>query len=47
MKKHILKAEGGDVEFDSEEELLRYFKGEIPELKLISEGHYKAIFTQG
>lgn len=42
--KQILQVENGSVEFENQEELERYLKGESPKLELISDGVYKAIF---
>jgi len=38
----IWKCENGEVEFESQEELERYFSGEKPELEFIKEGYYQA-----
>jgi len=42
--KNILTTPQGDVEFSSEEEIMRYFKGEIPKIEKVSDGIYKASF---
>jgi len=41
--KNILTTPQGDVEFGSEEEIMRYFKGEVPKIERIGKGKYKAI----
>jgi len=43
--KNILTTPQGDVEFGSEEEIMRYFKGEVPKIERIGKGKYKAILT--
>ena len=43
--KQIWKTENGDVEFENQAELERYFKGEKPKLEKIGENLYKAIFN--
>lgn len=45
--KQIWSLENGSVEFDNEEELMRYLKGEKPELSLIEGDNYKATFKEG
>jgi hypothetical protein len=42
--KNILTTPQGDVEFESEDEIMRYFKGEIPKIERIGKDKYKAIF---
>ncbi len=42
----IFRTENGDIEFQSQEDLERYFKGEKPELTLVKEGYYKASFLK-
>jgi len=45
-EKQIWKTENGEVEFESQEDLERYFRGEKPQLEFVKEGYYKAIFSQ-
>lgn len=44
--KHIFQFTNGEVEFDSQEELERYLRGEKPELELIDGTLYKASFPK-
>lgn len=42
--KHIFIVENGEIEFNSQEELERYFRGEKPKLELIEGTRYKASY---